>query len=81
MLEGNSAGFNIDHLDGISITHCPEKGDPSLSSTGMVKFSWKDEYIKASSKAERRYLKTNKSERLEEILEELKKGMPSKVQE
>jgi hypothetical protein len=38
MLKRNSAGFKVDHLDGVSITHWSKEGEPGLSLTGNVRW-------------------------------------------
>jgi hypothetical protein len=79
MLERNSAGFKVDHLGGVSITHWSEEGEPRLviNRNSEVRCKFLGRWINLGFRQRRT---TVFEERLREIPEELKKGMPSEVQ-
>jgi hypothetical protein len=83
VFKGDLIGFNIDHLGGISITHWPKKDEPGFTNDGNGKM--RPKFLEKTDKSElqggkrRQYSKEKAS--TEKIPEELKRKMPSKVQE
>jgi hypothetical protein len=68
VFKGDSTGFKIDHLGGISITHWPTKGEPGFIINGNGKM--RPKFLEKTDKSElqggkgRQYSKENKKQGL-----------------
>jgi hypothetical protein len=78
VLKRDSAGFKVNHLVRVSITHWPKEGEPELiiDENGKMRLKFLERQMNLSFKAKKddRIQRKIKSEK---IPKELKKGMPS----
>jgi formylmethanofuran dehydrogenase subunit E len=78
VLKRDSAGFKVNHLGRVSITHWPKEGEPELiiDENGKMRLKFLERQMNLSFKAKKddRIQRKIKSEK---IPKELKKGMPS----